>query len=69
MSDPDLRTLERRIDELIQLADALSRENRALRAQQRNWLSERADLVEKNELAKRKIEAMIQRLKSLEQEG
>ncbi len=69
MSQPDFSLLERRIEELIQLTDTLSRENRALKAQQRSWATERAELIEKNELAKSRIEAMIQRLKSLEQEG
>ena len=32
------------------------------------WLQERTKLLEKNELAKAKIEAMIMRLKSLEQD-
>ena len=42
---------------------------RALRAQQQNWTTERAKLIEKNELAKSRVESMIVRLKSLEQES
>ena len=33
-----------------------------------NWLKERTRLLEKNELAKTKVEAMIMRLRALEQE-
>jgi cell division protein ZapB len=35
---------------------------------QAKWITERNRLLEKNELAKSKIEAMIMRLKSLEQD-
>jgi cell division protein ZapB len=64
----DLDTLERKINELIELCQALSRENRALRSRQNSWSAERAKLIEKNELAKTKVESMISRLKSLEQD-
>ena len=68
MSAKDLSTLTQRVDELIELCSVLSRENRALRTQQRNWTTERAKLIEKNELAKSRVESMITRLKALEQE-
>ena len=60
--------LEARVQALIDLNLKLARENRALRLQQKNWASERAALIEKNELAKSRVEAMIGRLKGLEQE-
>jgi cell division protein ZapB len=68
MSAPDLELLEYKIDELIKLCELLARENRALRSQQNSWATERARLIEKNELAKSKVESMISRLKSLEQD-
>lgn len=68
MSTTELDTLERKVNELIELCQVLSRENRALRSRQNNWSSERAKLIEKNELAKSKVESMISRLKSLEQD-
>ena len=52
--------------ELIELTTTLTRENKALRAQQSNWSGERAKLIEKNELAKSRVESMITRLKALE---
>ena len=64
----DLTTLEKRIDELIALCDELERKQVTMNAEQENWLQERTRLLEKNELAKAKIEAMIMRLKSLEQD-
>ena len=58
--------LERRVSELISVAEQLSRENKALRTQQENWSVERAKLIEKNELAKSRVESMIGRLRALE---
>ncbi|HEY5645785.1 MAG TPA: TIGR02449 family protein [Pseudomonadales bacterium] len=68
MAGDDWKSLETKIDELIELCNVLSRENRALRAQQQNWTTERAKLIEKNELAKSRVESMITRLKALEQD-
>ena len=69
MSQLDLATLERRLEELIRLCDQLSRDNQALLARHQEWAQERARLIEKNEVARSKIEAMIGRLKGLEQDG
>ncbi|MBM4203927.1 MAG: TIGR02449 family protein [Gammaproteobacteria bacterium] len=68
MSTSSFEHLEQRVDELIELMALLSRENRALKAQQLTWSTERAKLIEKNELAKSRVEAMISRLKALEQD-
>ncbi|MEQ8858339.1 MAG: TIGR02449 family protein [Pseudomonadales bacterium] len=65
---PEWAALDRKVTELIELCAVLSRENRALRAQQQNWTTERAKLIEKNELAKSRVESMITRLKALEQD-
>jgi len=63
-----LSQLELQIDELLVLTGVLGKENRALRTQQRNWSTERAKLIEKNELAKNRVESMITRLKALERD-
>lgn len=63
-----LSQLEQQIDELLVLTAVLSKENRALRTQQKNWSTERAKLIEKNELAKSRVESMISRLKALEKD-
>ncbi|MCX7064703.1 MAG: TIGR02449 family protein [Proteobacteria bacterium] len=68
MAITELDALERKVSELIELCQVLSRENRALRGRQNTWSTERAKLIEKNELAKSKVESMISRLKSLEQD-
>jgi len=64
----DINTLEKRIDELITLCDELESKCRAIETDRENWTQERTSLLEKNEMAKAKIEAMIMRLKSLEQD-
>ena len=63
----ELSTLEKRIDELIAFCDQLERKQESIATEQEKWLQERSRLLEKNELAKTKIEAMIMRLKSLDQ--
>jgi cell division protein ZapB len=68
MASSDWGALEDRVDELIDLTNVLARENKALKTQQQNWTTERAKLIEKNELAKSRVESMITRLKALEQD-
>ena len=62
----DLSALESQVDELIQTCDLLTDENRALRDQQSTLVAERASLIEKSELARSRVEAMIARLKAME---
>ncbi|MGB5832234.1 MAG: TIGR02449 family protein [Thiohalocapsa sp.] len=68
MADNHLEVLERKIDELIRVYDRLREENASLRASQEHLVNERADLIEKTELARSKVEAMVVRLKSLEEQ-
>ena len=62
----DLSKLEARIDDLVRSLHELSEENAALRSQQGNLMAERAALIEKSELARSRVEAMIARLKAME---
>ncbi|MBO6564532.1 MAG: TIGR02449 family protein [Pseudomonadales bacterium] len=62
----DINALEKRIDELIALCDELERKQSSMESDRENWMQERTRLLEKNEMAKAKVEAMIMRLKSLE---
>lgn len=66
MEKVDLQPLEARIDALIRTCDDLKEENRALRDQQAHLITERAALIEKSEMARTRVEAMIARLKSME---
>lgn len=66
MADSALQALEARIDELVALCQNLDRENRRLKAENSDWRREREDLLQKNELARSKLEAMIARLRAME---
>jgi len=62
----DLAALESRVDELARRIAQMSHENESLRVQQQQLMSERAQLIQKTELARSRVEAMIVRLKALE---
>jgi|TARA_B100000519_G_C14074354_1_gene358362 cell division protein ZapB len=64
----EIKDLEIKIDELIQLCDELERKQAVMEADREIWLAERIRLLEKNEMAKSKVETMIMRLKALEQD-
>ena len=66
MDTLDTRTLEEKIDHLIRICTKLEEENRALRDQQSSLIAERAALVEKSEMARSRVEAMITRLRAME---
>jgi cell division protein ZapB len=64
--DLDLQKLETRVEELIRTCANLEEENHALKVSQESLVAERAELIEKTELAKTRVESMINRLKSME---
>ena len=66
MAETQLKILEQKIDELITLCGDLNRENQALKSDSANWHQERRDLVDKSQLARTKVEAMIDRLRTME---
>ncbi|MDX1694814.1 MAG: TIGR02449 family protein [Ketobacteraceae bacterium] len=63
-----LKQLEARIDELTDLCNEYKRHNKSLRMRESQLNEERANLLRKNDLARNKVEAMITRLKTLEQD-
>lgn len=69
MASTLLKSLERRIDELIKLCNQLDQENKALKADANQWRSERDKLIQSTDQARNQVEAMIQRLRALEQES
>ncbi|VVN31624.1 hypothetical protein PS862_01903 [Pseudomonas fluorescens] len=69
MEDTDLQALMARLELLITRVEQLKSQNGLLLAQEKTWREERAHLVEKNEIARRKVESMISRLKALEQDS
>jgi len=70
MSRPSLHeefaVLEGRLLELMSLCSGLRVENQSLKEQQGSLIEERAKLIEKNEMARSKVEQMIVRLKAME---
>jgi cell division protein ZapB len=63
----ELKRLEKRLEDLIVTVSHIKEENRALRQRQDALTSERATLLQKNEQVRARVEAMIGRLKSMEQ--
>jgi len=68
MSDELLLSLETKLDRLILLTHRLQQENAELKTREAEWQRERVRLVEKNELARSRVEAMITHLKNLDAE-
>jgi cell division protein ZapB len=66
MDDLDLKKLENRVDDLIKAIDRLQHENKTLRTSHTSLMTERSHLIEKTELARNKVNSMIDRLRSLE---
>ena len=61
-----LSELNQKLEHLLSLCAQLKDENHSLRQQQSQLMTERASLIEKNEQARSRVEAMISRLKSME---
>jgi cell division protein ZapB len=63
----ELKRLEKRVDALVDVCDRLQSDNRSLKQRQDTLTSERANLLQKNEQVRARVEAMIGRLKAMEQ--
>lgn len=63
----ELEQLSTRIDDLVALCERLQEENRSLKEKQDALVNERANLLQKNELVRSRVEAMIGRLRAMEQ--
>jgi cell division protein ZapB len=61
MSEHSIEELYRKVDQLILHCEKLQ-------SREQQWLKERARLVEKNEQARTRVEAIIGHLKSLQQQ-
>ena len=74
MTKPMTRTaqlisqIDQQLDEFISLCEEYKRHNQSLKTRESQLTEERANLTKKNDMARAKIEAMISRLKALEQE-
>ena len=63
-----ISTLERKIDQLIEICDQLQQENQHLKSSQNELQQEHEQLCQKNAHARDRVDNMISRLRSLEQD-
>ncbi len=68
MATFDLERLERQVESLILGCQRLREENHSLRMRQDALVAERAELIEKTEQARARVEAMLERLKAMEEQ-
>lgn len=61
-----INKLEKQVDELLELCQRLSNDNKELRAQIHQLSAERSNLVEQKEKVRVQVESMITRLRSME---
>lgn len=69
MSATSIAELEQKVERLAALGARLKAENEALREREASMARERSQLLEKNEMARSRIENMIARLKALNPES
>lgn len=67
--DMQIGLLEDRLHEVLILLEALSSENTALKARESSLLAERSELHNKNSKVRSQVESMIQRLKTMDNNG
>lgn len=67
MTEDTLESLYNKVDRLIYLCEQLKADNEALQLRQQMWEDERKRLLEKNEVARSRVESMITHLKSLKE--
>ena len=65
--EAELLRLERRLDELLVICRQLQDENVSLKSRQDSLIGERAKLIQMNDQVRSRVEAMINRLKAMEQ--
>lgn len=67
--ESELKSLADKLERLLATNARLAEENRSLRSAHEELSRERSALLAKNEQARGRVEAMISRLKALEQQG
>ncbi|ASP37762.1 TIGR02449 family protein [Bacterioplanes sanyensis] len=61
-----LQYLQRKVAKLLAAHEQLREQNKAMRLSEAQWQAERAKLLQQNEMARQKVNDMIQRLQTLE---
>ena len=67
MSQNTLQELANKLDSLITYSQKLKKDNELYKQREYQWQLERNRLIEKNNLARNRVEAMIAHLKNLEE--
>jgi cell division protein ZapB len=63
----EIKDLEKKLDQLIELYNSVETENEALKSKQEALVQEKTHLLEKTTIARNRVEAMISRLKTMGQ--
>ena len=64
-----IEVLASQVQQLIEFCERLKLDNQSLREKSHSLVVEKANLIEKNEMAQRRVESMIVRLKAMESTG
>ena len=64
-----IKYIEKKLEQLIEQYMAVKNENKILKARQETLTQEKVALMEKTNLAKMRVEAMISRLKAMEHDS
>jgi cell division protein ZapB len=66
MTEFDLTSLQRKIDKLISANAEMHQQMMAMKVSEARWQAERGKLMQQNDIARRKVNEMIERLQLLE---
>lgn len=66
MKELDLTSLQRNIDKLISTNAEMHKQMAAMKMSEARWQAERGKLMQQNDIARRKVNEMIERLQLLE---
>lgn len=64
--DQEVSRLEEQVDFLLATLDRLMKENRSLRSRQESLATERANMLEKHDMVRTRVDGIVTRLKALE---
>ena len=64
--DHEVSRLEEQVDFLLATLERLMKENRSLRSRQESLATERANMLEKHDMVRTRVDGIVSRLKALE---
>jgi len=68
VADVGVKELEQKVQDLMDLCERLSADNKRLQKKHNEWMTERSRLLEHDELTKQRLKAMRNRLSALERD-